>query len=232
VIIGSPLSRGGGTSGSQRGRINVIWDYKRDAGYKMWYYYGTQDNGLLGWSVASAGDVNGDGYAEIMVGSPAYTEDHAGEGGVFLFHGNGTKGIPLLPRQMRSDNTAPIAHRCESDETDEFRISLFGRTPFGRGKVLMELEIKSLSQIFTGTSLFHTGLWQDTGINGHTFSQLLVDSAEGRIYHWRGRVIYQPGNIYGLVHSRWVTQPWNGWNEMDFRTAGGLSVPGDGWIIY
>jgi hypothetical protein len=232
VIIGSPMSRAKGSPGSMRGRINVIWNYKHGGGYSMWYYYGNQDNGLLGWSVATAGDVNGDGYAEILVGSPAYTEDHTGEGAVFLFHGNGAKGIPMLPRQMRVDETAPIAHRCKSDETDGFRISLMGKTPFGRGKVCMELEIKSLSQIFTGTALFHTGLWQDTGINGYTFNQWLTDSVEGQVYHWRGRIKYKPGNIYGMVNSRWATIPWNGWNEMDFRTDGSFSLIGDAWIIY
>lgn len=232
VIIGSPLSRGSGSAGSLRGRINVVWDYEPGGTYKMWYYYGTQNNGLLGWSVASAGDVNGDGYAEIMTGSPAYSEDHAGEGGAFLFYGNGAKGIPVIPMQLREDNTAPIAHLGKSDEQDAFRIMLLARTPFGRGKIKMEVEVKSLSQIFTGNGLFSTGLWQDTGISGYTYNQGITDSAQGRIYHWRARVSYKPGNIYGMVHSRWITIPWNGWNEMDLRTAGIFSLTGDGWIIY
>lgn len=43
---------------------------------------------LLGTSVASAGDVNGDGYADVVVGGPGYSEGEAGEGVVLLLHGS------------------------------------------------------------------------------------------------------------------------------------------------
>jgi hypothetical protein len=233
VIIGSPTSDGEGSEGSNRGTILVLWDFKHEGGgYYLWYYHGSVDSGLFGWSVGSAGDVNGDGYSEILAGSPGYTQVETGEGGAFLFYGNGVKGIPMIPRQLRADNAAPIAHHGKSDEPNGFRISLLARTPFGRGKVRIEMEAKGLSQVFTGTGLFSTGLWQDTGISGYTYNQGFTDSVQGKIYHWRGRVVYKHGNIFGLVHSRWVTQPWNGWNEMDFRTAGSFSLLGDGWIIY
>ena len=39
-------------------------------------------------------------------------------------------------------------------------------------------------------------------------------------YHWRLRVIYRPSSTPWMPASRWVTIPWNGWNETDFRTGG------------
>ncbi len=46
----------------------------------------------------------------------------------YLYYGNGGLGLSLTPRQLRDDNTAPIAHLGKAD-TDAFRLALPGRTP-------------------------------------------------------------------------------------------------------
>src|SRR5262249_36426214 len=51
-----------------------------------------QVNGQLGLSVASAGDVNGDGYADVIVGAPVYDNGETDEGAAFVFLG-GPSGI-------------------------------------------------------------------------------------------------------------------------------------------
>ncbi len=38
-------------------------------------------------------------------------------------------------------------------------------------------------------------------------------------YHWRVRLLYEPGNALGQPAGRWVHIPWAGWNETDLRTA-------------
>lgn len=42
----------------------------------------------MGYSVASAGDFNGDGYSDILVGSPFYSEQEYFEGGVLVYFGS------------------------------------------------------------------------------------------------------------------------------------------------
>jgi len=37
-----------------------------------WILDGAQDSAYLGWSVGTAGDVNGDGYSDVIVGEPYY----------------------------------------------------------------------------------------------------------------------------------------------------------------
>jgi len=42
---------------------------------------------LLGWAVSTAGDVNGDGYGDFIVGAPRYSNGETEEGAAFLYLG-------------------------------------------------------------------------------------------------------------------------------------------------
>nr|WP_295923472.1 FG-GAP-like repeat-containing protein [uncultured Dyadobacter sp.] len=53
---------------------------------------GTQANAQMGFSVASAGDVNGDGYNDVIVGAPTFSNGQASEGAAFVYYG-GKNGI-------------------------------------------------------------------------------------------------------------------------------------------
>ncbi|MBP8136562.1 MAG: FG-GAP repeat protein [Candidatus Eisenbacteria bacterium] len=53
-----------------------------------WEFASKRNGARLGTSVAPAGDVNGDGYADVLVGAPALTENFSGEGRAYLFLGS------------------------------------------------------------------------------------------------------------------------------------------------
>ncbi|HEX4824204.1 MAG TPA: FG-GAP-like repeat-containing protein [Candidatus Polarisedimenticolaceae bacterium] len=55
-----------------------------------WVVYGTQTNEHLGQRVARAGDVNKDGYDDVIVGAPGYSGAAKGDGAAFVYHGSAT----------------------------------------------------------------------------------------------------------------------------------------------
>jgi hypothetical protein len=56
----------------------------------------------MGYAVSSAGDVNGDGYSDVIVGAPKYDDGQADEGAAFLFPGSAA-GISLSATILQSN---------------------------------------------------------------------------------------------------------------------------------
>jgi hypothetical protein len=61
-----------------------------------WTAQGNDTGGFFGWSVATAGDVNGDGYDDVIVGSPYHDNGQYSVGEVFVFLGSAS-GLGTTP---------------------------------------------------------------------------------------------------------------------------------------
>lgn len=61
----------------------------------------------FGHSVATAGDVNGDGYSDVIAGAPRYDAGQTDEGRAFVYYGNGGGGLTVRPEQLRADDASP-----------------------------------------------------------------------------------------------------------------------------
>ncbi|MFN3940721.1 MAG: T9SS type A sorting domain-containing protein, partial [Chitinophagales bacterium] len=59
-----------------------------------WEYLGGQAQANMGWSCDGAGDVNGDGYDDIIVGAFKYSNPENSEGSAFVFYGINTCPVP------------------------------------------------------------------------------------------------------------------------------------------
>ena len=66
------------------------------AGSPAWIEESNQIGARMGQSVSRAGDVNGDGYADVIVGSPYYDNGEIDEGRVEVFLGGAT-GLATIP---------------------------------------------------------------------------------------------------------------------------------------
>ena len=187
-----------------------------------------EEDAQMGWSVATAGDVNGDGYADVIVGAPNFSTSGTGswtEGRAYVYYGNGGAGLSLNPRQRSADDSAPIAHRGASGSASSFRLALRGRTPFGRGKVKLEWEVKPLGTLFDGTGTRQSATWVNPGATGADLNELVSGLAFDTAYHWRVRLHYHPATTPFQQYSRWLTMPWNGWTEQDLRTGSPTYLP-------
>ncbi|MDW8438348.1 MAG: integrin alpha, partial [Chloroherpetonaceae bacterium] len=70
-----------------------------------WTAESNQANTYFGDAVASAGDVNGDGYGDVIVGAPYYDNFHIDEGAAFVYHGSAS-GLSATPNWMAESNDA------------------------------------------------------------------------------------------------------------------------------
>jgi hypothetical protein len=79
------------------------FDTQQTDGGKVFVYYGSaaglsvtanwtseleQDHAWFGRSVSRAGDVNGDGFGDVIIGAPKYDDGQTDEGGAFAFYGS------------------------------------------------------------------------------------------------------------------------------------------------
>jgi len=71
------------------GRVDVF--YGSAAGLPTsadWYFESDVDNAQLGTQVASAGDIDADGYGDLIIGAPGYSDGQYSEGRAYVFFGS------------------------------------------------------------------------------------------------------------------------------------------------
>ena len=174
-----------------------------------WLDEASQTDARFGCSV-SGGDVNGDGFADVIVG--AY--DYNSNGAVFIYYGNGGKGLPIRPRQLNS--SYDLMQVLGNPDATSYKIRLQARVPAGRTEARVIWESKELGTSFDMSSLGKGASWTDSGFTGTTITPNITGLTENTSYHWRARLQYFPY----LNYSPWYSIGNNGWNESDLRYAG------------
>jgi hypothetical protein len=165
---------------------------------------------FCGWSVAGAGDVNGDGYADVIVGAPLYTAFNLDEGAAFVFLGNG-EGRPVLARQRRGDGSGkPVEPWGSAWSTSGFAAELRASHPAGRGRVNLELQACPPGVAFGNASCTSVTSPTWMAVGGATpevlISQTLSGLAQDTLYRWRARVLHVPAT--GPIPAKPSHSPW------------------------
>jgi hypothetical protein len=169
-------------------------------------------------TVGNAGDVNGDGYADVIVGSRGYANGETSEGRAQIFCGNEGTGLSHRPEQRTGDDAGLIAKGGHTRAPDGFRLTAIGQNPFGRSLTKLEWEVKPRPSLFDGSGTGESTSWIDTGTAGVALNEAMSNLEPGD-YHWRVRLLYDTAASPFAQWSRWFTVPWNGWNERDLSLS-------------
>jgi len=167
----------------------------------------------LGQAVAWAGDVDGDGWGDVLAGKPGFTDGEAEEGALTWYRGNRADveagfATPQVLRQV--GNTTPIGPWGSSD-TDGFDLMRLLRGPEGRARGRLEVEAKPVGVAFDGTGTVLSPTWADYGVDGVEVTASVTGLTVGGRYHWRARILHDPGSGPRQGRSRWVTGGF-GWD--------------------
>lgn len=123
VVVGAPFADRIAPLLVNAGAVRV---YSGVTGSMLWGREGVQANALLGWSVDGIGDVNGDGYNDVLGGAPEY--DHSGledAGAAYAFSGLSGIGLVSLHGTAADDQfgtaVANLGH-CNADTRQDFAV--------------------------------------------------------------------------------------------------------------
>jgi hypothetical protein len=158
----------------------------------------------LGYTVASAGDVNGDGFSDVIVGAPTFDNGQSDEGAAFVYYGNGGSGLRQEVRQFRPSTTTPIVPALKTNSLNSVTLQKRRQSIAGRSTMQLEFEVKPLGTAFNGLGLQNTGFsLHATG--GTPTSALIGGLSDRTLYKWRVRQVEKSTGIgYILLpRSRW-----------------------------
>ncbi len=211
IVVGSQ----GYSNGQQfEGKVTVFFGTPSSSSPigDEWSFESNQANAQMGRLVSTAGDVNGDGFADLLV--PLWDSDQ-----IFLHPGNQGNGLPRIPRQAQYDGSAPIDLLGNSNVQTAWALKALGRCPAGRTKLRMEYEVKAVGVPFDGS--IQSGPYADTGAptpagSAVALEQRVTGASSEAAYHWRMR--FHSRSPY-FEYSPWIGLPTNALTETDLRTA-------------
>ncbi|MCF2486630.1 FG-GAP-like repeat-containing protein [Dyadobacter sp. CY347] len=223
-LMGWTVSAGGDINGDGYGEIVVgapgdIEDLNFDGATYIWYgsKFGISTGSVAGnilksppgqldsyfGKAAGAGDINGDGFADVLIGAPRY------KGSVYVCYGNaGNKNLQNNLRLYNSNLTTPINQTQKAK--NDFGAGLYAKSFLGKNKGKMVWETKAKGQGFSkGANNVITNSTMSSGSQnayaslGLTGTELKsVIAKQGPSTKVRVRVKYDPalaltGQLYG-----------------------------------
>jgi hypothetical protein len=122
-----------------------------------WTAESNQADAEFGGSVSSAGDVNSDGFADVIVGAPNFDNGSSNEGRAFLFLG-GPNGLAATPAWTAESNQADARFGCAVAGVGDI-------SGDGRPDVLVGAESFDNDQIDEGRAYLYLGTFSGLALN-------------------------------------------------------------------
>jgi hypothetical protein len=186
-----------------------------------WQVDGGQEGAWFGTSASGAGDVNGDGYADILVGAPNYTTSGVTEGCTMLFSGS-PGGLSTEPTwtstshqsitgygyasgtagDVNADGYSDLvigAYMYDDDQPDEGGLFIFLGSPDGPVEVPVWVAFGNKAEAWLGFSVANAG-----DVNGDHFTDFLGgapiyrhdETISGRVFGFLGKNAPTPGDFF------------------------------------
>jgi hypothetical protein len=177
-----------------------------------WTAESDQVSALFGWSVSSAGDVNGDGYSDVIVGAVWYDNGETDEGRTYVYRGSAT-GLSVMPDWIAESDQADAefgyfvstagdvngdgysdvivgAHQYDNGETDEGRAYVYHGSAAG-----LSLTADWTAESDQNNACFGRSVSTASDVNGDGYSDVIVGAHRyGNGQLWEGRAYVYLGN--------------------------------------
>ena len=206
-----------------------------------WSASGHQNTAWFGYSVATAGDVNGDGFSDVIVGAPFYDNGQSEEGRAFVYMGTAS-GLAAAPAWMAESDQANAAFGLSVATAgdvngDGYSDVIVGAYQFGNGQ---SQEGRAFVYMGSPTGLAPTAAWTAESdqasayfgtavatagdVNGDGYADVIVSAPEyDTPTSNRGRVFVYLGAAGGLA----TTPVWTKDGAQDSRFGSAVATAGD-----
>ena len=195
VIISAPDYENGQTN---EGRVYLSYGSPTGIpGYTIWNQESDQGSARFGSSITTAGDVNGDGYSDIVIGSRLQNNGQSNEGRIFAFYGNLATCKRANTRQFRSGTSEVVCSGNFTGDDGTAKLQIYANTPYGRstGKIVYERKRQGIafsgSVITNSTESTGSGSNSDLTLNGKNISLDISGLNSTHEFKWRARVQYK-----------------------------------------
>ncbi|MDX9751901.1 MAG: VCBS repeat-containing protein, partial [Flavobacteriales bacterium] len=195
IVVGAPYASAPQTN---EGRVYVLLSMPVGAP-NITYLESNVAGRRIGWSVAGGGDIDGDGFSDIIAGAPfTIGTDGTETGAVYFCPGNAKKGLSRPARQYQADLVSPLSTNSEDYmNTDYFGVGLLTRSHMQRKPGRLHWEVVHEGMPFTGAPNIATSVasqgstpYVDLGLAGVEIKQLLYKQPGFLRYKWRVRAEY------------------------------------------
>jgi hypothetical protein len=216
--------------------------------WSSWTAEGDQMDSHFGYSVAGAGDVNGDGYDDVVIGATRYDGGYEDEGKAYLYYG-GASGLPGTPdwtAEMNNEGARfGLSVSCAGDVNgDGYSDVIVGAPDYSNGEpseggafVYYGSAIGASATPDWSAELDHADSWFGVSVasagdvNGDGYSDVVVGAMHySDTETWQGLASMYQGSAAGLSATpNWVVVGDSAYSHLGVWVASAGDVNGDGY---